>query len=62
MLDHHGNKTTWYNEIRAMLWGRVDNQSLDMHIRAIMDGAYSASDAIQYQQDCDSTGPDGEMN
>ena len=62
MQDHHGNKTTRYNEIRKMLWGHVDNRSLDMHIRAIMDGDYSASDAIQYQQDCDNTGPDGEMD
>lgn len=62
MLDYQGNKTTGYNEIRKMLWGHVDNRSLDMHIRAIMEGAYSALDAIQYQQGCDSTGPDGEVN
>ena len=61
MLDHQGNKTARYNEIRKMLWGHVDNLSIDMHIRAIMGGAYSVADAIQYQQDCDSTGPDGEM-
>ena len=62
MLDHQGNKTALYNEIRKMLWGHVDNRSIDMHIRAIMEGAYSAADAIQYQEDCDNTGPDGEMN
>lgn len=62
MLDISGNKTTRYIELRKMLWGYVDNIDLDMHIRAIMDGAYSVADAIRFQQETENTGPDGEFN
>ena len=61
MLDKQGNKTTRYNEIRRQLWGRVDNNDVDMHIRAILDGAYTVADAIRFQRETDSTGPDGQI-
>lgn len=61
MLDIKGNKTTRYNEVRKLLWGRVDNDNLDMHIRAILDGAYTVADAIRFQHETDNTGPDGQI-
>ena len=61
MLDKQGNKTTRYNEIRRQLWGWVDNNDLDAHIRAILDGAYTVTDAIRFQLETDSTGPDGQI-
>ena len=61
MIDYQGNKTTRYNEIRKLLWGWVDNVDLDMHIRAILDGAYTVADAIRFQKETDNTGPDGQM-
>lgn len=61
MLDAKGNKTTRYKEIRNLLWGRVDNDDLYMHIMAILAGDYTVADAIRFQHETDSTGPDGQI-